>query len=308
MHRTIEISVSPAADNRFIEQLATLDAVISLSVNRGASIKPPGDVLRVHTLNRGADEVLKVVAGMEHKGDVSVATAEVASFIDPKHQHAVDRDVDEALWEEMETGLRHQGRITHNYLTLMALGGALAAMGLLTTGVTQAISFIAAPLIAPGFEPLSKIALGFTLRRWSTLWRGLKSSVAGHTVLIVAAALTFLALRALGAVTPEAFLGNHEVEKIIHPDTFDFAYSAIGVLAGAAMLAAYCRSTIGGALMALEIIHATAMVGVALGVGRWDYLLEGLARSGIDVVLILGLSSLVIWLKQVLVHKRRPLV
>ena len=54
---------------------------------------------------------------------MSVATAEVASFIDPKHPHAVDRDVDEALWEEMETGLRHQGRVTSNYLTLMALGG-----------------------------------------------------------------------------------------------------------------------------------------------------------------------------------------
>lgn len=308
MHRTIEISVSPAADDLFIQRLAALESVVSLSINRGTSVKPPGDVLRVHTLNRGADEVLRVVALMQAEGEVSVATAEVASLIDPKHQHAVDRDVDEALWEEMETGLRHQGQVTPNYLILMALGGALAAMGLMTTSVTQAISFIAAPLIAPGFEPLSKIALGFTLRRWGTLWRGLISSLAGYAMLILAAALTFVALRALGAVTPEAFLGNHEVEKIIHPDAFDFAYSTIGVLAGAVMLAAYRRSTIGGALMALEIIHAAAMVGVALGIGRWDYLLEGLARFGIDVLLILVLSSLVVWLKQVFVHKRRPLV
>ena len=254
----------------------------------------------MHTLNRGADEVMEVVAAMEQGGEVSVATAEVASFIDPKRQHAVDRDVDEALWEEMETGLRHQGRVTANYLMLMALGGALAAMGLMTTGIAQVVSFIAAPLIAPGFEPLSKVALGFTLRRWSTLWRGLKSSLAGYAVLIVAAALTFVVLRALGAVDAGAFLGNHEVEKIVHPDAFGYAHSAIGVLAGAMVLAAYRRSTIGGALMALEVIHASAMVGVSLGVGRPDYVLEGLARTGVDVLLILVLSSLVIWLKQVL--------
>jgi hypothetical protein len=30
---------------------------------------------------------------------------------DPDHQHAID----EAIWEELETGLRHQGRITSNY-------------------------------------------------------------------------------------------------------------------------------------------------------------------------------------------------
>ena len=308
MHRTLEISVSPSADDAFIDRLAAHESVISLSINRGTSVKPPGDVLRVHTLNRGADDVLKEVERMQRKGEVSVATSEVASFIDPKHQHAVDRDVDEALWEEMETGLRHQGQVTPNFLILMALGGALAAMGLMTTGVTQAISFIAAPLIAPGFEPLSKIALGFTLRRWGTLWRGLISSVVGYAVLILAATLTFVALHALGAVTPEAFLGNHEVERIIHPNALDFAYSTIGVLAGAVMLAAYRRNTIGGALMVLEIVHAAAMVGVALGVGRWDYLVEGLARFGIDVLLILVLSSLVIWLKQVFVHRRRPLV
>ena len=39
--------------------------MVGLSLNRGASLKPPGDVVRVHTLNRGADEVMEVVAAME---------------------------------------------------------------------------------------------------------------------------------------------------------------------------------------------------------------------------------------------------
>ncbi|MEJ7709202.1 MAG: hypothetical protein WKF84_04915 [Pyrinomonadaceae bacterium] len=106
-------------------------------------------------LNRGADAVLK--RAREQGGErVSIVTAELTSIIDKQHEEAVDRDVDEAVWEEMETGLRHQGRVTANFVTLMALGGAIAAIGLVSEPAPQAIAFVAASIIAPGFEPLSE--------------------------------------------------------------------------------------------------------------------------------------------------------
>lgn len=77
--------------------------------------------------------------------------------MDPDQAAAVARDVDEALWEETETGLRHQGRITSNYLAPMALGGAAAAAGFLVSPTTQVIAFVAASIIAPGFEALAKL-------------------------------------------------------------------------------------------------------------------------------------------------------
>ena len=60
MHRTIELTVPSAATPTVLQQLEDLEHVIGLSVERGASIKPPGDVVTVHTLNRGADDVLKI--------------------------------------------------------------------------------------------------------------------------------------------------------------------------------------------------------------------------------------------------------
>ena len=53
MHRTIEITVPPAHTDTLVHELEQLEHVINLSVVRGASIKPPGDVLTVHVLNRG---------------------------------------------------------------------------------------------------------------------------------------------------------------------------------------------------------------------------------------------------------------
>ncbi|MBA3439735.1 MAG: hypothetical protein H0T92_07695 [Pyrinomonadaceae bacterium] len=73
----------------------------------------------------------------------------------------------------METGLRHQGRMNANYVVLMALGGAIAAFGLVSEPAPQAIAFVAASIIAPGFEPLAKIPLGLALGHWNVVKRGL---------------------------------------------------------------------------------------------------------------------------------------
>ena len=111
MQRSIEISVPAAATDSVVGELEQVPAVISVSVNRGASIKPPGDVVTVHRLNRGADDVLKIAAGAQRHGSVSVSTAELESVIDPEHQDVVSDDTDETIWEEMEESVRHHGRV-----------------------------------------------------------------------------------------------------------------------------------------------------------------------------------------------------
>jgi hypothetical protein len=76
-------------------------------VLKGASVKPEGDVVLAKVLNRGSDEVLRSVqrAQDERGATVSVATSELANLIDPARKDQIKSDVDEELWEEMETGL-----------------------------------------------------------------------------------------------------------------------------------------------------------------------------------------------------------
>ncbi len=68
MHRTIEITVSSEVADRLVEALARVEGVVGLSRHRGASIVPPGDVLMVHALNRGADEALRAAAAAARGG------------------------------------------------------------------------------------------------------------------------------------------------------------------------------------------------------------------------------------------------
>lgn len=261
MHRTIEITTATRDTEALLRELEPLKEVTGLSVSRGASIKPQGDVVTVHVLNRGADAVLK--RAREQGGErVSIVTAELTSIIDKQHEEAVDRDVDEAVWEEMETGLRHQGRVTANFVALMALGGAIAAIGLISEPAPQAIAFVAASIIAPGFGPLAKIPLGIVLGRWNVVWRGLLSSVIGYAVLILAAALVMFVLFATHSVEVSELVGNPEVKNLASPKLKEMIVSGAAAVAGMVMIASYRRSVIAGPLVALVIIHAAATIGL----------------------------------------------
>jgi hypothetical protein len=208
----------PSITETLQAQLVALDEVIGLSVQLGAAKKPVGDVLTVHVLNRGADEVLRRArAAVADPRDLSIVTSEATSFISPADHHAVDDDRDEAIWEEMESGLRHQGRITSNYLLLMGLGGIICALGLVAEPVPQAIAFVAAAIIAPGFDPMTKVPLGLALSNWRLVGHGLQSVLAGYAVLIGAAVATMAALVAHGDSSAHALATNSEVQHLAHP-------------------------------------------------------------------------------------------
>jgi hypothetical protein len=80
VHITIEITVPPTYTDTLTEELEQLEHMIAVSVLRGASIKPPGDVVTVHVLNRGADQVMSLADAARKGGQVSVSTSELSSI------------------------------------------------------------------------------------------------------------------------------------------------------------------------------------------------------------------------------------
>ncbi len=308
MHRTIEISSPASYTDELLGKLEDLEQVISLIVVREASVKPPGDVLTVHVLNYGADEVMTLADAGREYGEVSVSTGELTSIVDPEHEHKVANDIDEALWEEVETGLRHQSRITTNYLALMALGGTVGAIGLVMEGTSQAVAFVAASIIAPGFEPVAKIPMGLALRRWDVARAGLKSVGAGYLALVLSAAAVFVLLLLTGVVAVEEFADNPEVQTLADPTLREILVSACGAVAGMILILSYREYLVPGALIALEIIEAAAMIGVGLVAGEPALALAGVGRFGLDALFIVAGGVIVVVLKQTLFHRRAPVV
>lgn len=307
VYRTITLTVPPAATDGLARGLQELPGVVGLAVHRGASLKPPGDQLVVEALSTASDEVMARARAAAGDGPFSVTTAEATSLTDPSAQPLIDADRDEAVWEEMESRLLQEGSATPNFVALTAFGGAVALAGLVSEPVPQAIALVSASVIAPGFEPLAKFPLGVVLGRWGLAWKGLRSAAAGYLVLIAAAALTLWGLVAGGVISAEQFTGNPQVRRLTGISAVDLLVSAGGALAGMTMIAAFRHDVLPGALMALMLVPAAAMVGGAAALGRWDLAASGLGRAGIDVLLMVGAGLLVFGSKRASAHRRGSL-
>jgi len=308
MHRGFDISVPPEATDALVAELEEMDNLVSLSVVRGASLKPPGDALSVKVLNRDAPRVLDAVERAGRAGPVSVATSQLSSLIDLEHAEQVAEDVDESVWEEAETGLRHHSQLTANFLLLMAAGGLIAACGLLSTGTAQAVALVSASVIAPAFEPLAKLPLALVLRRRQLVRHALRSLLAGYLVLGLAALAIALLLDATGTISERTFVGNTFVHHLGHPPTVELVISAAGAVAGIVMIAAERLTLLAGPLIALAVVPAAAMIAMATVLGDGELVARGLGRPGIGLELVGVAGVLVFAWKQRRFHRRKPLV
>ena len=307
MHHTIEMTIPPDATAGLLAELEALEGVLNLSVLPGASVKPPGDVVTVHALNREVDGVLAVAARAEQFGPVSVGTAALQSLVVPQAMRAIDDDADEAAWEEFERDLRHHARLNPNFVALMGLGAVIAVAGLVSAPVPQALALAAAAIITPAFEPVAKLAVGLVRGSWYAVRRAFIAAASGYVVMVLVGALAYLLLEGLGAAGPTSLAASEGVKLVIDPTAADWLISAGGAIAGLVIVTAFRHAVLAGALIALALVPAAALVGVGLAAGEVVMALEALRRVGLDVLLVIVLGGAVVLLKQRLIHhNRRP--
>jgi hypothetical protein len=305
VHHTIEITVPGQTTGALLAELGKLDGVLTLSVVRGASVKPAGDLVTVQALNREVDAVLALAAKAQQHGRVTVSTGELQSLIDPAAMRAIDDDVDEAPWEEIERILRHQGRLSPNFLALMVVGAVIAVAGLVSSPVPQALALAAAAIIAPAFEPVAKLAAGLVRGSWYGVRRALIALSGGYFAMVIAGAVGYMLLSGLGVASPEALAASEGVDTVTHPTNADWVVSACGAVAGLVIVTAYRRAVIPGALIALALVPAAALVGMELAAGQLVTALEALRRVGLDMLLVVVLGGGVLFIKQRVIHHNR---
>jgi hypothetical protein len=310
MHRRISFHGDAGALGTLAHQLNSIEGVIGLTHHRGASMKPAGDVLEVAVLNRDADEVLRrAQPHLEAPGSsLAVVISQSTSMFERAHHHLIETDADEVLWEEMEADLRNHGRVSVNFVILMALGGIVSVCGLLMSPVPRAIALVGAAIIAPGFEPLAKLAQGLALRQGRLCVRGLLSVGVGYGALCAAAFLTVLALSWAGVGDARVALTSEGVRgPLTEIEPIGTLASAGAAIAGIMMVVSLRDFYIVGPLMVLVLISGMALAGGALAVGEGGVALAAVERVGVDVVLLLGLGAGVFYWKQRSFHRRRPL-
>jgi uncharacterized membrane protein len=166
---------------------------------------------------------------------------------------------------------------------------------------------MAAMLIAPGFEPIVRVALGAVSK--STVWKqGLKDVAAGYGALLAGAVLASLVLAVFGRSLPSAeasylHLGDLAAywRTVSGPGVL---VSAVAGFAGAVLIANNRSILTAGVMIALSLVPTMALAGMGAVAGDLQLVQSGLTRWLVDLVLVFATSLAVFGWKRRTVQKR----
>lgn len=306
MPRTVEINVSTERSDELLAQLAGLEGVLSLRAQRGAFIQPPGDLVVASVLDETlpalVDRLMDSGIGVD---EGSITTSVPLGMIDSSRPEQVVRDRSEAGWEEMELLIGRESNMTVNSLLVMVASGVLATAGLATDALHLVV---AAMLIAPGFVPITRIALGAVAG--SGGWRhGAIDTIKGYMVLVAAASATAAVLAATGNHPTGSGSAYFAPSTLVsYWTTVDVPALLVVVIAGGAgaVLIASNRSVLtAGVMVAVALVPSAAIAGIALVAVDPQLLLAGAGRWLVEAALIAVMGAIVFAWKRSSVHRRR---
>lgn len=306
MPRQINVSLPSDSTDALVTLLQDTPGVTGIRVFKGASRIPSGDVVSLDAISRAIPGVAKRLTerGIGIDQHSSFSTSEPTSLVQRQSAEAIARDSSEYTWEEMQFVMAKESNMTANAMVVMLISGVLAAIGIATNALHIVIG---AMLIAPGFEPIVRVALGVVGQ--GAAWRhGLLDIAKGYAALGVGAALTALILVALGKAPLEGDPSYLPAGVLVSYWTSISATSVIAsVVAGVAgtILVATGRSVLtAGVMVALALIPGATITAMGLATGDFDIAAAGALRWAVDVAAVLSTAFAVLAWKRAAVHKR----
>jgi uncharacterized membrane protein len=288
-----------------IAQVKDMDGVIAVRHFPGASVKEPGDLISLEILDTRLHGLVRLLqsAGIGRDAGTTIVTNSPVSVVAPQLIERVARDDTECTWEEMESAMARESNMTANGVTVMAVAGVVAVMGI-ATGAVHVV--VGAMLIAPGFEPLTRIGLGIVAQ--SRAWqRGLKDAAIAYATLLLSAIAAAAVLRLAGQplLTGDTYLPAASLVTYWSTVTFpSIASSVVAAVGGAVLVAAGRALLTGGVMIALALVPTLSLFGMALVAGEWQLAGQAAIRWIIEVALVLVLSTAVMLWKRNRVHQR----
>jgi hypothetical protein len=306
MARTVEITVPPERTDAVLADARPTEGVLGVRVQRGASERPSGDVITLLVTNRSLPGLLRRLEqqGRLAGGGWSITLSEPAGLLNPDNGKQIDGDTNEVVWEEMDFTILRDSTMTRNALVVMTTAGVLAAVGL-SQGALHLV--IAGMVIAPGFEPIVRIALAVVGKTGDWL-HGVVDTLKAYAALLLGALLGGAALLLAG--TPLLANGEPYLDAPLLIDfwtSFTLPGLVVTLFAGTsgAILIATNRSVLtAGVMIGLALIPPPAIAALALLAGEPAVAGAAALRWLVEALVVLVAALGVYLWKRTLVHRR----
>jgi len=308
----LRISVPAELTDDVMPVLSDDPAVSSLSVLRGASVRPEGDVLLADVAREAANDIVDrlTTLGVQHEGSVHLEPVQTW-FSQPgfdAERLAPGSSADSVVWAEVTHRAYQDSELNATFLSFMTLATWIAGIAIV---LDSQILVIGAMVLGPEFGAVAALGVALVRRRYRLLGLAVRTLVTGFVVAIALTVAAALVGRALGWVTLQDVVGTRpETAFIYSPDQWSFIVAVIAAAAGVLSLTSDRLGGLSGVFISVTTIPAAGNVALGLAFG-----VEG-AVSASSVQLLLNLSGMALagWLtlafqeavwKRVSVHRAR---
>ena len=300
MSRTVQVSLPSHQLEKVLPKIQNLEGLISLRIQKNGSTKPPGDVLSFEIINTELSKFLKIMEEQDLlvNENVSITTSKLDSIIAPSFSDEILSEPHETSWEEALKGLLHDSNMTLNSSCIMFIAGIVAAIGISMNSLHVVIG---AMLIAPGFEPISRFAMGVVANHKD--WKnGASDTFKAYLLLIMGSILGALIIKLFGK---EIFPGSATylpagalVDYWSSITLVSITTSILASIAGGLIIMSNKSLLTAGVMVALALIPTGSLIGMGIVAWEFEIIENGFLRLAIEILIVTVFSGLVfIWKK-----------
>jgi uncharacterized hydrophobic protein (TIGR00271 family) len=253
--------------------------IVSLAPERAGT----GVVLAADVMPSAADRVMELIREWEvDEADYLLTRQDVIA--PAPHGQGRFAAKEEFAWVEVIGEAHVYSRPLGRYVALMSVAAVVAALGVIGD---NPILIVGAMAVSPDLLPVNAACVGIVGRRPALAWRSIGTLVLGLLLVAVIGCALAAVLDATGVIDGSLHLGAGGLRTL---GTTDYSTVLVALAAGvAAMLSFETRAAAAvGVAISVTTIPASALLGVAIGLGELS------TAGGAAVVLAVNVTLLIV--------------
>ena len=242
----------------------------SLAVIRGASLRPPGDVVLAAVSRETANDVIDLLRGCGIHHDGAIQVEQVRTWLSQAgydaERAAPGASADAVVWADVAQRAYQESELSYTYVTFMTLATLIASIGIV---LDSQILLIGAMVLGPEFGAIAALGLALVRRRPHLLRHALRTLVIGFLVAIALTTIVVLGGHLLGWVGPEDIGSTRpDTAFIYQPDRWSFVVALIAGAAGVLSLTSDRAGGLVGVFISVTTIPAAGNIALGLALGN----------------------------------------
>ncbi len=292
---------APASLTESVTQVLRDEPTVStLAVLKGASVRPPGDLVLADVPRETANIVVDRLreTGVHIHGSIQLEP--VRSWISraglDAERAAPGAESDAIVWVDVIQRSYEESQLTFAFATFMVFATLIASIGIV---LDSQILIIGAMVLGPEFGAVAALGIALLRRRFGLLRQALRTLAAGFAIAVLATTLAMLALRWLGWVDAGDLTSDRPGTSFVYqPDRWSFLIALIAGSAGVLAMTSAKAGGLTGVFISVATIPAAANIAAGLAFGLWHEVRGSLLQLMVNII---GMA-LAGWLTLVLQH------